>query len=86
MCNFERLHGVILDELGECGYEAIQTAIEFYLANAGVDDFGCEEDKVFLLMFLLSARDSFTISDYNPLHHFHISIDCKKWRSQEVDE
>lgn len=86
MLNFERVHEVICQELGEGGAEAIQSAIEFFLGNCPDDAWACEEDKLILLMYLFSDRPSLIYGRYNPLLHFSILFDCKYVPDQEAAE
>lgn len=85
MLNFERLNHVMQEELGECGYEAIQSAIEFYLGNCPSDYWSCEEDKLILLMYLFSCSGTYTADEFNPLMHFSISFDCAYSSDQEAE-
>lgn len=71
MC-VDRVNQVIMEEFGECGLEAIISAVQFFLMHAADDDFACEEDKLLLLAYLFYTLDYGIIDDDNPLKHFCI--------------
>lgn len=70
--NVERINRVIMEEMGECGLEAIISAVQFYLMNEKEQNFACVEDKLLLLTYLFFSPDGGIDDDFDPLKHFTI--------------
>lgn len=72
--NVERINQVIMEEMGECGLEALISAVQFYLMYADEKELACVEDKLLLLTYLFYSPDFGIYDEFNPLKHFEIRI------------
>lgn len=79
MFNFGQFVIICCEVLGEAGAEALSDAINYYLARASNDEFGCWEDQLILYSLLIAF-------DANGLNSIKSEFDALRGMRREFSD